>query len=85
MLGIPYRKTHYLAGLIPPLEAAGFPVSDELKEKAFIISGWEASSRYNDDFSAVKSDIEDVLRLYEALESEILKRLEAQAGEADQP
>lgn len=76
MMGIEYRKVHNLAGLIPQLENAGFPVSDELKEKAYIISDWEASSRYNDDFSAVKSDIEDGIHLYEELESEILKRLE---------
>lgn len=76
MFGMEYKKIHNLAGLIPPLEAAGFPVSDELKSKAYIISNWEASSRYADDFFSVKSDIEDALRLYEELEAEILKRLE---------
>lgn len=76
MLGIEYKKVHNIAGLISPLEAAGFPVSDELKAKAFVISDWEASSRYNDDFSAVKADIEDAIQLYEELETEILSRLE---------
>lgn len=84
MLGIEYKKVHNLAALIPPLEAAGFSVCDELKAKAYIISDWEASSRYNDDFSAVKADIEDAIRLYENLEADILKRLEKKNDESDQ-
>lgn len=49
MLGLEYKKTHNLVGLIVPLEENGFFVPNELKEKAYIISDWEASSRYNDD------------------------------------
>ena len=75
MLGMEYRKVHNLVGLIPPLEKNGFTVSEELKSKAYIISDWEASSRYNDDFSAVRADIEDAIRLYEELEKQILNRL----------
>lgn len=59
MLGVEYKKTHNLVGLIADLEKNGFAVSDKLKEKAFIISDWEASSRYKDDFCAVRKDIEE--------------------------
>lgn len=80
MFGLEYRKVHNLAALIPPLENAGFAVSEDLKAMAFIISGWEVSSRYDDDFSATKKDIEHAIRLYEELESAILARLEDQGG-----
>ena len=76
MMGLPYRKTHNLIGLISDLENNGFFVSDELKARAYIISGWEASSRYGDDFSAVKSDIEKAIELYEQLKDIILLRLQ---------
>jgi len=76
MVGIEYKKTHNLSGLILPLEAAGISVSNELKQKAYLISDWAASSRYSDDFFAVKADIEDAIRLYEELEADILKQLE---------
>lgn len=75
MLGIEYKKIHNLVGLIAPLETAGFHVPEELKAKAYAISDWEASSRYNDDFTVVKADIEDAIRLYEELEKSILQQL----------
>ena len=75
MMGIPYRKTHNLIGLISELENNGFTVSDELKMRSFIISDWEASSRYNDDFIVVKSDIQKAIDLYEELRSDILSGL----------
>lgn len=76
MLGIEYRRTHNLVGLIADLENNGFKVSDNLKNKAFIISDWEASSRYKDDFFAVKQDIEEAMNLYEELKTQILNNLE---------
>lgn len=76
MMGIEYKKTHNLVGLIADLEKNGFAVSDKLKEKSFIISDWEASSRYNDDFCAVKKDIEEAIALYEELKDKILLELE---------
>ncbi len=75
MMGIEYRKTHNLIGLIAELEKHGFKVSDELKSRAFLISDWEASSRYNDDFFVVKEDIETAIALYEQLKADILKRI----------
>lgn len=74
--GIEYKKTHNLVSLISDLENSGFPINEELKSKAFIITGWEAGSRYNDDFSAVKADIETALRLYSELKESILSDLE---------
>ena len=47
---------------------------------AYQISDWEASSRYNDDFSVIRSDLEKAIRLYEELESQILDALEKQLG-----
>ncbi len=76
MLGAEYRKTHNLVGLIADLEKNGFAVSDKLKEKAFIISDWEASSRYKDDFCAMKKDIEEAIVLYEELRDKILLEFE---------
>lgn len=76
MMGIEYKKTHNLIGLINDLEKNGFKVSDTLKSKAFLISDWEASSRYKDDFSAVKQDIEDAIVIYEELKNQILVNLE---------
>ena len=83
IMGIPYRKTHNLIGLISDLENHGFDVNQELKAKASIISDWEASSRYNDDFSAVRTEIEDAIKLYEDLKEDILKRLEAEVKPED--
>ena len=51
-------------------------LSSALKEKSFIISDWEASSRYKDDFCAVKKDIEEAIALYEELKDKILLELE---------
>ncbi|MDE7014116.1 MAG: HEPN domain-containing protein, partial [Kineothrix sp.] len=76
MMGIEYKKTHNLVGLIADLEKNGFTVSDKLKEKSFIISDWEASSRYKDDFCVVKKDIEEAVVLYEELKDKILLELE---------
>ena len=74
--GLPYKKIHNLTGLIIDVENAGFAVSNELKAMAFQISDWEASSRYNDDFTVVKGDLEKAIRLYEELEKRILEDLE---------
>lgn len=81
MMGIPYRKTHNLIGLISDLENHGFMVSDNFKEKAYIISDWEASSRYNDDFNALRSDIEEAISIYDNLKNDILDRLEKASKE----
>lgn len=70
-LGIPYKKIHNLSGLIADLEMNHFIVSVELKSKAYMISDWEASSRYNDDFFVLKKDLEDGIRLYEELKAQI--------------
>lgn len=82
LLGIPYKKIHNLAGLISDLEIAGFSVSNELKSMSFIISDWEASSRYNDAFSAVKKDIEKAISLYEELKTSILNELDIKVEQA---
>lgn len=82
MMGIEYKKTHNLIGLIVDLEKNGFMVADELKSKAFIISDWEASSRYKDDFTVVKSDIENAVSIYENLKTQILDRLEEATKES---
>lgn len=74
--GVEYKKVHNLVALIDQVEQTGFQVSDELKSKAYLISDWEASSRYKDDFSAVKKDIMDAIRLYQELEASILSDLE---------
>ena len=78
IMGIPYRKIHNLVGLISDLEQNGYTVSDAMKSKAFVISDWEASSRYNDDFSVVKAEIENAIDLYEELKEDILRRLESE-------
>ena len=79
IMGVEYIKTHNLVGLISNLENNGYFVEEALKEKAFIISDWEASSRYNDDFIAVKKDIEDAIQLFETLITDILSRLDTAA------
>ena len=61
-------------------ERTGLIVPDELKAMAYQISDWEVSSRYNDDFSVVKADLEKAIRLYEELENQILKTLEEKLG-----
>ena len=76
MTGKEYKKTHNLVSLISDLENEGFPIDDALKSMAFIITGWESGSRYNDDFSAVKTDIEAAINLYEELKHSILEDLE---------
>ena len=70
-MGLRYKKTHNITGLIVQLEKNGFCVSDELKRKAFIISDWEALSRYNDDFFVVRKDILDAIELYYELKKSI--------------
>lgn len=82
--GIPYKKIHNLVGLITDVEKTGFQVSTGLKEMAFQISDWEASSRYNDDFSVLKTDLEKAIQLYEELETQILKNLESQLGKGQE-
>ena len=79
--GYPYRKIHHLAGLIGDVEKTGFVVSDELKSMAYLISDWESSSRYNDDFSVSVTDLNRALQLYEELESQILTSLKTHLGE----
>ncbi len=74
--GVPYKKIHHLSGLISDAEQTGLSVSDELKSMAYQISDWEASSRYNDDFSVLRKDMEKAIQLYEELEEGILKNLE---------
>lgn len=76
MLGISYKKTHNLAGLIMDLEKNGFIVPEELKYRSTFISDWEASSRYNDDFNVVKAEIEKAIQLYEELRSAILSDID---------
>lgn len=76
MMGIPYKKNHFITNLLPPLEEAGFHVSDELKMNLNSIIDWEVSSRYGDDFSVVKADIEKAIDLYEDLEADILQYME---------
>ena len=83
MMGIPYRKIHNLVGLISDLEKNGYAVDSKLKAKAFVISDWEASSRYNDDFSVVREDIEDAISMYEDLKNDILDRLSANNAESE--
>ena len=75
MMGIEYRKTHNLVGLISDLEQNGYTIDSNLKSKAAEISGWEAASRYNDDFAAVKSEIESAIEIYENLKEKILKEI----------
>ena len=73
--GVPYKKIHNLIGLITDVENTGFAVSTDLKAMAFQISDWEASSRYNDDFTVLREDMEKAINLYEELETQILKHL----------
>lgn len=84
MKGIEYKKIHNLAGLIDQAEQAGLKIPERLKERSFVISDWEASSRYNDDFSAVKADIKDAIEIYDELENSILSNLDKiiDAGES---
>ena len=76
MSGKPYRKIHNLTGLIIDAELTGIVISDELKAMAYLITDWEASSRYNDDFEVSLTDMEKAIRLYEELETQILHHLE---------
>ena len=75
--GCAYKKIHNLIGLIDDAEKTGLAVSNDLKAMAYQISDWEASSRYNDDFSVDKKDLYKAIELYEALEKQILEKLEA--------
>ena len=74
--GSDYKKIHNLIGLIYDVEKTGLEVSDELKAMAYQITDWEASSRYNDDFSVNQEDLLKAIRLYEELEKQILEKLE---------
>ena len=82
--GLPYKKIHNLVGLITDVEATGFTVSNELKSMAFQISDWEASSRYNDDFTVLKEDLLKAVHLYEELETQILVNLESNTSEENE-
>ena len=82
--GIPYKKSHNLIGLISDVEKTGFVVSNDLKAMAFQISDWEASSRYNDDFTVLREDMEKAINLYEELEEQILKRLSETCAQTDE-
>ena len=82
--GIPYKKIHNLIGLISDVEKTGFVVSNDLKAMAFQISDWEASSRYNDDFTVLREDMEKAINLYEELEEQILKRLSETCAQTDE-
>ncbi len=81
--GLSYKKIHNLVGLIVYVESTGFIVSKDLKSMAYQISDWEASSRYNDNFTVNKADLEKALRLYEELEKQILDLLTQQLGTDD--
>ena len=82
--GIPYKKSHNLIGRISDVEKTGFVVSNDLKAMAFQISDWEASSRYNDDFTVLREDMEKAINLYEELEEQILKRLSETCAQTDE-
>lgn len=82
--GVPYKKIHNLVGLISDVEKTGFVVSTDLKTMAFQISDWEASSRYNDDFTVLRKDMEKAISLYEELEEEILKHLSDNGAQTDE-
>lgn len=81
--GIPYKKIHNLTGLIEDVEKTGLSVSDKLKMMAFQISDWEASSRYNDDFSVQTKDLETAITLYTELVDQILKDIEEKLSVQD--
>ena len=64
------------------MEKTGFVVSSELKAMAYQISDWEASSRYNDDFTVLRQDMEKAIRLYDELEEQVLNKLEENGAHA---
>lgn len=70
-VGIPPIDTHNLTELLHALEHNGIVFSPVLKTQAFVISSWENDYQFNDDFHAVKSDVEYAIQLYKELRKQI--------------
>ena len=73
-------KTHVIEDLIDQVENNGVSVPDYVKEIAYDLSSWEATSRYSESGIAVSQDINDAITVYDRF-SEFVKSLEENAGE----
>lgn len=69
--GMPYADTHNLEELINILESNKFAISSELKTVASDVSSWETSYQYDDDFYAVKSNVEYAVQSYKELRKQL--------------
>ncbi len=69
MNGVPYATNHDIRANINILNRMGAlcPVEKDLRGMASTLYEWETSTRYRDDFIAVKADIDAAMKLAEAV------------------
>ena len=72
-------KTHVIEDLIDQVEDNGVSVPDYVKEIAYDLSSWEATSRYSESSIAVSQDINDAITVYERF-AEYVKSLDEETG-----
>ncbi len=80
MHGENYVETHDVRAQLNKLKSLGaeLPFFEKIRALAGTLNGWEAESRYNDDFTALIEDVEDarvlareILRYCDSLVQEI--------------
>lgn len=65
MNGENYIENHDVRAQLNKLDSLNvvLPFKDDIRKLASTINDWEAESRYNDDFTALKEDIDDAKKL----------------------
>lgn len=63
MQGENYPETHDIRAQLNKIRSLDMdlPWADDIRHLASTINGWEAESRYNDDFTSVIEDVDEVL------------------------
>ncbi len=63
MQGENYPETHDIRAQLNKIHSLdmNLPWADDIRHLASTINGWEAESRYNDDFTSLIEDVDEVL------------------------
>ena len=73
-------KTHIIEDLIDQVEDNGITIPDYVKEIAYDLSSWEATSRYSESSIAVSQEINDAIMVYDRF-AKFVKELDENVGE----
>lgn len=69
MNGENYVENHDVRAQLNKLRTMGvtLPFGEDIRRLASVLNSWEAESRYNDDFTSLIEDVEDVRRLADTM------------------